>query len=74
MSTSIEQGLKWINRIEQSGALDHYHLLHAAKGALLRRSGQTEIARSYYQRAWDLATNHGERGYLQRRIHELSKA
>jgi len=74
MSTSIEQGLKWINRIEQSGSLDHYHLLHAAKGDLLRRSGQTETARSYYQRAWDLATNHGERGYLQRRIHELSKA
>jgi len=48
--------------------------LHAAKGDLLRRSGQTETARVYYQRAWDLATNRGERGYLQRRIHELSNA
>jgi RNA polymerase sigma-70 factor (ECF subfamily) len=74
MSTSIEEGLKWIDRIEQSGTLDQYHLLHAAKGDLLRRSGQTETARTYYRRAWDLATNHGERTYLQRRIHELTKA
>jgi RNA polymerase sigma-70 factor, ECF subfamily len=74
MSTSIEEGLKWIDRIEQSGTLDQYHLLHAAKGDLLRRSGQTETARIYYQRAWDLATNHSESAYLQRRIHELTKA
>lgn len=74
MSTSIDDGLKWIDRIEQSGALDQYHLLHAAKGDLLRRSGQTDKARAHYLRARDLATNRGERCYLERRIRELSKA
>jgi RNA polymerase sigma-70 factor, ECF subfamily len=74
MCTSIEEGLKWIDRIEQSGALDQYHLLHAAKGDLLRRSGQTENARVYYHRARDLAKNRGERCYLERRILELTKA
>ena len=74
MSTSIDDGLKWIDRIEQSGALDQYHLLHAAKGDLLRRSGRTENARTHYIRARDLAKNRAERCYLERRILELSKA
>jgi RNA polymerase sigma-70 factor (ECF subfamily) len=74
MSASIEDGLEWINRIEQSGALNQYHLLHAAKGDLLRRSGQTENARAHYLRARDLAKNRSERCHLERRILELSKA
>jgi RNA polymerase sigma-70 factor (ECF subfamily) len=74
MSTSIDDGLKWIERIEQSGALNQYHLLHAAKGDLLRRSGRRDDARAHYLRARDLAKNRGERCYLERRILELSKA
>lgn len=74
MSTSIDDALKWIDRIEQSGALDQYHLLHAAKGDLLRRSGQTDTARAHYLKARDLAKNRGERCYLERRILELSAA
>jgi len=74
MSTSIDDALKWIDRIEQSGALDQYHLLHAAKGDLLRRSGQTDAARAHYLKARDLAKNRGERCYLERRILELSAA
>jgi RNA polymerase sigma-70 factor (ECF subfamily) len=74
MSTSIDEGLKWIDRIEESGALNQYHLLHAAKGDLLRRSGQAENARAHYLKARDLTQNRGERGYLERRILELSKA
>jgi RNA polymerase sigma-70 factor (ECF subfamily) len=73
MTTSIKEGLQWIDRIEQSGALNQYHLLHAAKGDLLRRSGQTENARDHYLRARDLAKNRGELCYLDRRIRELSK-
>jgi len=74
MSTSIEDGLTWIDRIEQSGALSDYHLLHAAKADLLRRSGRTENARANYLRARDLAKNRSERGYLERRLAELSQA
>lgn len=73
MSTSIEEGLGWIERIEQSGALDQYHLLHAAKGDLLRRAGQRENARVSYVRAQALAKNCSERRYLERRIVELTK-
>ncbi len=72
MSASLEDGLTWINRIEQSGALNDYHLLHAAKGDLLRRSGQTEMARAHYLKARDLAKNRSERCHLERRILELA--
>jgi RNA polymerase sigma-70 factor (ECF subfamily) len=74
MSTSIDDGLKWIDRIEQSGALDEYHLLHAAKADLLRRSGRTDQARACYFRARDLAKNRSERCYLERRILDLTTA
>jgi RNA polymerase sigma-70 factor (ECF subfamily) len=72
MSTSIDDGLKWMERIEQSGALNDYHLLHAAKGDLLRRCGRREDARSHYLRARDLASNRVERCYLERRLRELA--
>ena len=73
MCGSLDDGLKWIDRIEHSGALDQYHLLHAAKGDLLRRSGQPQRALAHYSRAKDLARNHSERGYLEGRIRELSR-
>jgi RNA polymerase sigma-70 factor, ECF subfamily len=73
MSTSLEDGLKWIDRIEQSGELNQYHLLHAAKGDLLRRSGEVQKARVHYLMARDLAANGSERSYLERRILELSQ-
>jgi RNA polymerase sigma-70 factor (ECF subfamily) len=73
MSGSNKAGLQWIERIERSGALDHYHLLHAAKADLLRRSGQLHSALVHYSKARDLAKNRGERRYLESRISELSQ-
>ena len=73
MSGSMQDGLQWIDRIEASGALNQYHLLHAARGDLLRRSGALPQARAHYVKARDLAKNHGERCYLERRIQEISK-
>jgi len=72
MSTSIGDGLQWIDRIEQSGALDHFHLLPAARADLLRRAGQPAEARTAYLRAIDLVANRSERRYLERRLLELS--
>jgi RNA polymerase sigma-70 factor (ECF subfamily) len=72
MGASIDDGLKWIERIEESGALDEYHLLHAAKGELLRRSGRLEAARAHYRRAIELAENLSERRHLERRMRELA--
>jgi RNA polymerase sigma-70 factor (ECF subfamily) len=47
--------------------LDRYHLFHAAKADLLRRSGRTGDAKLAYRRAVELATNPVEREYLMRR-------
>jgi RNA polymerase sigma-70 factor, ECF subfamily len=48
--------------------LDRYHLYHAARADLLRRSGRTAEAKLAYRRAVDLVTNPVERRYLMRRV------
>jgi RNA polymerase sigma-70 factor, ECF subfamily len=50
--------------------LDRYHLFHAARADLLRRSGRTKEAKLAYRRALDLVTNPVERKYLMRRVKE----
>jgi RNA polymerase sigma-70 factor (ECF subfamily) len=72
MATSIDRALEWIDRIQRSGALSRYHLLHAARADLLRRAGRFAEARVHYLRARELATNRSERGYLERRIADVS--
>ena len=48
--------------------LDRYHLFHAARADLLRRSGRTSEAKDAYQRALELVTNPIEHKYLLRRV------
>jgi RNA polymerase sigma-70 factor, ECF subfamily len=48
--------------------LDRYHLYHAARADLLRRSGRTAEAKLAYRRALDLVTNPVERRYLMRHV------
>jgi RNA polymerase sigma-70 factor, ECF subfamily len=48
--------------------LDRYHLFHAARADLLRRSGRADEAKAAYQRALELVTNPIERKYLLRRV------
>ena len=48
--------------------LDRYHLFHAARADLLRRSGRPGEAKAAYQRALELVTNPIERKYLQQRV------
>lgn len=50
--------------------LDRYHLFHAARADLLRRSGRTSEAKLAYRRALDLVTNPVERKYLIQRVLE----
>jgi RNA polymerase sigma-70 factor (ECF subfamily) len=50
--------------------LDRYHLYHAARADLLRRSGRTSEAQAAYQKALALVTNPVERRYLMRRVLE----
>ena len=61
-------GLTMIDALASSGALDTYHLLHAARADLLRRLGATAEAAEAYARALALAGNESERRFLERRL------
>ena len=54
------------------GALDGYHLFHAARADLLRREGRLSEAAAAYRRALELAGTEPERAFLARRLRELS--
>jgi len=51
--------------------LDGYHLFHAARADLLRRSGSFGDAAESYRKALALATNESERQYLERRLNQV---
>jgi RNA polymerase sigma-70 factor (ECF subfamily) len=51
--------------------LDNYHLMHAARGATLRRLGRRDAARYAYERAAQLATTEPDRRFLAQQIDEL---
>ena len=65
-------GLALIDAILADGNLNDYHLAHAARADLCRRSGNTAQARASYQRALALARQEPERRFLERRLAELS--
>jgi RNA polymerase sigma-70 factor, ECF subfamily len=66
-----EAALELIDAIVATGALDDYHLLHAARADLLRRIGSSAEAAKSYERALALVTNGSERRFLERRLHEV---
>lgn len=74
MCGALEQGLALMQRIEETGALEGYHLLPAARADLLRRMGRAGEAAAAYERALSLVTQEPERRYLERRLHEMRDA
>ncbi|MFT3799193.1 RNA polymerase sigma factor [Microbacterium sp.] len=54
-------------------AISTFQAFHAARGALLRDTGQTEAARTALQRAHDLCTDLPSRNYLRRCIEQLPR-
>lgn len=72
MADGLERGLRLIDTLSDRGELAGYHLLPAARADLLRRLNRNEEARHEYGRAIELATNDRERGYLERRLREVS--
>ncbi len=48
--------------------LDSYHLMHAARGEMLRRLGRRNAAKAAYERAFDLAVNEADRRFLMQQI------
>jgi RNA polymerase sigma-70 factor, ECF subfamily len=71
MAEGPHAGLALIDGI--AGALEDYHLLHAARADLLRRDGRLDEAAGAYRRALPLAANGAERAFLQRRLAELGR-
>jgi RNA polymerase sigma-70 factor, ECF subfamily len=69
MAEGPKSGLTLIENI--AAELEEYHLLHAAKADLLRRSGEPAEAAKSYRRALELVTNDSERRYLERRLREI---
>jgi RNA polymerase sigma-70 factor (ECF subfamily) len=64
-------GLGLLDALGQQGDLDTYHLFHAARADLLRRSGALGDARRSYDRALELVGNASERRFLERRLREM---
>jgi RNA polymerase sigma-70 factor (ECF subfamily) len=53
--------------------LDTYHLMHAARGTMLRRLGQRDAAKAAFERAAQLAPTEAERRFLAQQIEELAE-
>jgi len=71
MAEGPKAGLTLIDALAAAGALDGYHLLHAARADLLRRLGATSAAAQSYTRALELVTHESERRFLERRLREV---
>jgi len=52
--------------------LDNYHLLHAARGTMLRRLGQRDAAHAAFERAAHLAATEADRRFLTQQIEQLT--
>ncbi|MEO7909605.1 MAG: sigma-70 family RNA polymerase sigma factor [Roseiflexaceae bacterium] len=53
--------------------LDSYHLMHAARGTLLRRLGYGDSAKAAFERAAELATMEADQRFLAQQIEELAE-
>ena len=69
MAEGPQRGLELMDRID---GLGRYHLLHAARGDMLRRLGRRGEAAGAYRRALELASQPAEREFLRGRLDGLS--
>jgi RNA polymerase sigma-70 factor (ECF subfamily) len=53
--------------------LENYHLMHAARGTMLRRLGRRDGARAAFDRAALLASTEADRRFLRQQIEELAE-
>ena len=71
MRDGPEAGLALVDALLSDGALEDYHLAHAARADFCRRLGRNAEARASYDRALALAKQDAERRFLERRLAEL---
>jgi RNA polymerase sigma-70 factor, ECF subfamily len=74
MSEGAAAALPLIDALASQPELERYHLLHAARGDLLRRLNRAADASAAFERARDLATNEQERRFLEKRMHDSTAA
>ncbi len=72
MATGPKDGLALVARLEASGELREYHLLHATRADFLRRLGRNSEAAGAYRQAHNLARTEAEGRYLAKRLQEVS--
>ena len=60
-----------VDELAKDGALDDYHLLHAARADFSRRTGAFADAEASYVRALELVGNDSERRFLERRLRDV---
>ena len=73
MADGPGHGLVLVDALAASGALDRYHLLHAARADMLRRLGRPADALAAYARALELAQGDADRAFLERRRAEMRR-
>jgi RNA polymerase sigma-70 factor (ECF subfamily) len=71
MASSAEEALRLLEADGLSDELAGYHLYHATRADLLRRSGRKTEAAVAYREALALTTNHIEQAYLEKRLREV---
>ncbi|GGL04808.1 RNA polymerase sigma factor [Mangrovihabitans endophyticus] len=71
MADGPEAALPLIEAVAASGRLDDYHLLHATRADLLRRTGRAAEAADSYRAALRLAPTEAERSFLRGRLADL---
>ena len=72
MANSPQKGLKLLTTCNKHGALDNYHLFHAARADLLRRDGRWQESYDAYHYALSLTENQVEQAFLQRRLQQVA--
>ena len=71
MADGPAAGLRLVDAIAASGALDDYPYLHAVRADLLRRLGRGDDAAVAFRRARSLTGNAAEQAFIDRRLWEL---
>ena len=74
MRDGAAAGLALVDAIVARGALEKYHLVHAARADLLARLGRRDGAVTAYERALSLVSQAPERRFIERRITELRES
>ena len=69
LSGRLEDGLALVDEL---GGLSGYHLFHVARADLLRRLDRSRESAAEYRAALELTANEAERGFLERRLAEVS--